>query len=220
MEPKHPLSGEATSVFKRLSDEIANLHLYWRIDQRLFGSGTKRVKLLNKTGPFLFRVFQDMVYDYVTLTLSRLTDPGRQGKYDNCSLEYLVKLLNEEKAIQIANDLRMILDELEQMCKPFRVRRDKVVAHNDLITAIAKDAKPLPAILVRDVDTALAELRRFMNAFNLYFFDSQTMYEDIIAPEGEANLIMNLKMAMTYKEMEKSCEIKPGRWREGEYGDA
>lgn len=87
---------ETKEVFDKLKYEVTHCYYYWIVYKQLLGTNESRIELINKTTPSFFILFQDLFLDYITLQISKLTDPADYGKFKNFSFYYLFELLKEE----------------------------------------------------------------------------------------------------------------------------
>jgi hypothetical protein len=126
------MNNETESVFEILKSEVTRCHYYWIIYRQLFGTNENRINLINQTTPSFFSMFQDLFLDYITLELSKLTDPAVMGKYKNLTFYYLFDLLHNEISEEFSIRLKIVLDDLSLLTESFRNRRNKIVAHRDL----------------------------------------------------------------------------------------
>jgi hypothetical protein len=64
--------------------------------RKLYGESAERVAFLNETAGFFFRVVQDVLWDDILLHIARLTDPPKQGVYENLTLLRLPSLIDDK----------------------------------------------------------------------------------------------------------------------------
>jgi AbiU2 len=122
--------------FEPLQDEIVWLHSRWILYEQLFGASEKRIDLLNESAGVFFRVVQDTFLGEMQIALSKLTDPARQGRFDNLSLEQVQDRVNVVGDCKLAATTRSLLDDLHPRCEAFRTWRNKTLAHSDLHTSL------------------------------------------------------------------------------------
>jgi hypothetical protein len=79
-----------SDVFRPLCSETTFIHSKWVLFRQLFATSKDRTELLNRAAVFVFGVFQEVLYDEIVVSLFRVTDPAKQGGFENCSLERLV----------------------------------------------------------------------------------------------------------------------------------
>jgi hypothetical protein len=195
------MPSDVKDIFEELQTEITWLHGRWIIYRQLFGHSERRVELLNACASAFFYIIQDILLNDIQVSLSKLTDPARTGKYDNLSLEQLQERIEATGDEQLAGRLRQLLNTLHDKCQAFRIRRNKRLAHLDLITAMQKGANSLPPISRQMIADALEIIREYMNVIDGHYCDNETVYEDfMMLSDGEA-LLTWLKHGLRYEEL-------------------
>lgn len=211
---------EISSVYKELQSQVIWLHGRWICYRQLYAASPKRIDLLNASGATFFFIVQDILYDEVQVTLSKLTDPATSRKFENLSLEQLQGRLETLGDATLAVECRKLLDTLHTQCAPFRVRRHKKLAHLDLSTALRTQTQPLPAISRQMVEDALLTIRTYLNTIEAHYNDSELGYEHFtMTSDGEA-LIATLQAGQRYEELVKERKIPFDDWRKGKWHDA
>ena len=199
------------AVFEKLQYEVTRCHYYWILFRQLFGTNESRIHLINKTNPSFLVMYQDLFYDYLTLELSKLTDPAEMGKFKNLTLYYLHELLKTEVDEESYNKFDSILKELSLATEFFRIRRNKIVAHRDLISVEQKDEFGISRQRVEDT---LLIVRNYLNAIELHFYGKQTMYREFITDindDGTA-LLINLAKSLAYDDLVEQQKIPMRLW--------
>jgi hypothetical protein len=130
-------------IFQELKKEITWLHGRWKIYRQLFGHSEKRIELINECASTFFYIIQDVLLGEIQVTLSKLTDRARFGEHDNLSLEQLQLRVETQGEKSLSAALRKLLDDLHNKCQPFRLRRNKLLAHLDLATAMKSNFNPV-----------------------------------------------------------------------------
>lgn len=202
---------ETKLIFEKLKYEITRCHYYWILYRQLAGTNERRIEIINKTTPSFFLMFQDLFFDYITLELSKLTDPAESKIYKNLTLFYLLELLRLEVDDIFFKKIELILKELTTQTEFFRNRRNKKVAHRDLMTD--KQKKEF-GISRQRVEDALLVVRNFMNTIEQHFFNNQTMYREFItdlSDDGTA-LLINLAKSLAYDDLVKQQKIPLHLW--------
>ncbi|WP_273987304.1 hypothetical protein [Vibrio parahaemolyticus] len=177
-------------VFKRIKDEVNEIHFRWVVYRQVYAQGPKEIELLNKNGAYFFSIAQHLFMDNVALSFSKLTDPNKQGSNENLSLKQLIVLSNNSGDLELAHALKEKFEELLKSCDKFRKLRNKRIAHADLGHAMGVADEPLPGISRQYVEDALALLRDFMNTYELAVSDSQTLYDEIILDLGSGGDVL------------------------------
>jgi len=144
--------------------------------RQLFGTNEKHVDLLNECAGTFFNQLQTVVLDDVTLSLSRLTDPHQAFSRENVVLSQLIEKLDETAHSILIIKLKERLEIIRNKCAPFRIIRNRRIAHRDLGTALKTSIDLLPRVSRLMIEEALKEVCLFMNEFEVYFTESETAY--------------------------------------------
>lgn len=156
-------------------------------------------------------MYQDLFFDYLTLELSKLTDPAEMGKFKNLTFFFLIDLLKTEVDENTYNKFYTILNQLAVATEFFRNRRNKIVAHRDLSYAEQKDEFGISRQRVEDT---LLLARNYLNEIELHFFGNQTMYREFITDlndDGTA-LLINLAKSLAYDDLVEKQKIPVRLW--------
>ena len=191
------------NIFDEISNEFSELYLHWQIYKQLFGHNRERIDLLNKTAGLFFTVVHNSLFYDVQLRIAKLIDPAVSGrnknkKDENLSLQLLIKKIELSEDVKFANSLNKSFDELKSRCENIILNRKKLIAHNDLETAISKTElhSGISRSLISDV---LNKISIFLNEINGYYLDTEVNYENIISDDGET-LIEIIKHGHKYIE--------------------
>ena len=214
------IPAEIEDVYEELKTEITWIHGRWIIYRQLFAESPKRIDLLNECASAFFYIVQDVLLGEVQVALSKLTDPATSGKFHNLSLEQLQARLTEYGEAELAAQTRQFLDQLHTKCDPFRIWRNKRLAHLDLTTAMKSQPDPLPGISREMIEDALELGREFMNSIERFYHDSEMGYEHfLMTSDGEA-LVAVLRSGMRYEELLKENKELILDWDKGHWHDA
>jgi hypothetical protein len=208
-------------LFRGLQQELSWLHLHWKVYRQLFAKNEKRIELLNETGPLVFYVLQQLLMDETNLAICRLTDPPTTKDRENHGLPLLigrVKGLNPDLASAMADDLLGI----QKLVGPFRARRNRAIAHSDLVTKQKIEGEVAPGISRQMVEEVLVKLRHLMNRYDQAFFDNTTAYEMVSPALGSDGdfLTEQLKRAVAFRDLERQQKLDRDLWVNGRYRDA
>jgi hypothetical protein len=198
-------------VFDKLKYEVTRCHYYWIVYRQLLGTNEFRIELINKTTPSFFILFQDLFLDYITLQISKLTDPADYGKYKNFSFYYLLELLKEEDSDEFNKKISSILEKLQVVSSLFRNRRNKIVAHRDLNFI---DKKNEYGISRQSVEDVLKIIREYLNEIDFHFFNTTTLYDEFITDikdDGTA-LLVRLAKSLVYDDLVQQKKIEIRLW--------
>jgi hypothetical protein len=215
------IPSDVSEIFEELKKEIVWLHARWILFNQLYGGSERRIDLLNETAGTFFYVVQETFQADVYIALSKLSDPAVKGRFGNLSLEQLQARVDEQNDLDLSDRTRALLDEFLTKCAPFRVWRNKTLAHSDLDTALQREANPLPPTSRQMIHEALETLRKYMNDIEGHYDDSETGYEHFImrASDGDS-LVHLLKAGLRYNELVSEEVISWDDDRQSEWFDA
>lgn len=180
-------------LFDALKYEVTDLHLRWVIYRQLYANSSAAIDLLNRSGSNVFYILQFLLLDDCALRLSKLTDPPAQGKFENLSVHKLMNALAESDKDFPQAKVAEVINELMKRCEKFRALRNKRIAHADLHHALKIADSPLPGISREDVELALESLRETMNAVEYHYWNSQTIYQEVIIPyDADGNKLLKV----------------------------
>ncbi|TFH92716.1 AbiU2 domain-containing protein [Vibrio ouci] len=190
---------EYEQIFKRLWEQVCDIHYTWQMYCDLYAVSPDVVDLLNRNGSGFFRVNQLLMLDYIALSLSKLTDPETTSGNKNLSLKQLLRDAETHGDDDLHVQLSGAFEKVESACKGFKKIRNKRIAHSDLKHALNEADKALPGISQIAIEQALRQVREFMNIYECYHSDSETAYEHVHAPYGTGSdaLVESLKRKNT-----------------------
>lgn len=208
-------------IYDELKTEITWLHGRWIVYRQLFGESDRRIEMLNECASAFFYVIQDALLGEIQVSLSKLTDPARTGKHDNLSLEQLQGRLEKHGETGLASQTRLVLANLRIKCKPFRVWRDKQLAHFDLLTSIRSSANPLPGVSRQMIEEALSLVRDFMNKIEVHYNNSEIGYEHLLFTSNDGNALLAIvRNGLRYEELVEEGVVPCGDSQRGKWRDA
>lgn len=195
-------------LFEELQNEINWLHARWIIYCGLFGHSEERLDLLNESSSAFFYVIEKTLFDQIILSICKITDRARTGKYENLTLPQLQERMEALGEQQLPSQLRKLLEDLDTKCEAFRAHRHTRLAHLDLDTALKGAAKELPIVLLQQrIEDALLLIRKYMNTSERHYAQRETRYQDLIMPTGSEALVKILKFGLRYKELVRDQKI-------------
>jgi hypothetical protein len=209
--PPHELPEEVIEIYKNLREDVIWAHGHWIIYRQLYNRSPERLDLLNESAATFFGRLQRILLNDTILAIGRLTDPATMGNQQNLSLEMLIQKLDATVNEVIVQQLRTDLQEIKGLCSPFRLLRNKEVAHSDFTKAMEASTDPFPGISSEIVDEAVSRIGKFMNIFETRFCSGPTVYELFtMQADGEA-LIWQLKRAADWRDGHKDGPISQER---------
>ena len=215
-----PIPEDLQEIFDDLDSQLVLVHVRWQMYRQLYAVSSLRVDLLNDSAATFFHFAQFVWLDDTVLAIARITDPARQGKYQNCVLEQLILGLQGEEHEAIRTRLTKRHVSIEATCEQLRRRRKKHIAHRDLRTALASFDDPIPSVSREMVETSLRKIREYMNDFRVHFTDISSGYEHVLTYRGGDALVFALKQAAEFRHLQSTGEIPPGRLFDNPFRDA
>jgi hypothetical protein len=174
-------------VFGKLWSEVCQVHLYWSTFTQLYSK--ERIFLLNQFGPLFFSQIRYLLITNITLRLCQLTDPAKQGRFGNQSIERLILAVEAHSpAVAKSLHLKKRYAELSQRCVGFRKLRNRTIAHKEWAKP---SSAPLPATTCDDVEQALKSIRDLMNAIEDHFTERTSQYEGFASNPGDAGFLLD-----------------------------
>jgi len=209
-------------VFEGLKTDLIWLNARWQVYRQLYGTNALRIDLLNETAGLFFNQLQMILLQDVTLGISRMTDPtkSRVKGEENLVLLQLLEGLDAGSHGAVRARLEQQLKVIEGHCKPFRDRRNKLIAHRDKACAVDPLGNALPGISRQMVEDALAAINTFMNIFEIHFTDSERGYGFLFSLQDGEALIWALKQAAEYRDLEEQGIVSRDRMAMSRYRDA
>ncbi len=183
---------ELGSIFYALYKEVVWVHAKWKEYRELYGTNGDRIKLLNRTAGFFFKIVQDSLWEDVLMHIARITDPPKSFGKHNLTVQLLPELISEKELLSEVNELAKNCVDKSAFA---REHRNKRLAHRDLIHATEPSAAPLNGISRAHVEEMLEALRSIMNKIDGHYRDTEVAYDHFIAHSGGEALYFSLKRA-------------------------
>jgi len=186
-------------LFHELWTNVAHLHLNWKNYRSLFGTSPERIELLDWTASSFFGLLDGILRHDVVLAIARLTDPPRSAGKDNASLARLIDMLTPFIDAALVDELRSELKDLQAYCEPVRQLRNRLLAHDDLATALQYHPDPLPGISRAYIEGVLEKLRKLLGDIEEHFRGSRTSHQYVISSNDGESLIFALESAREHE---------------------
>jgi len=139
-------------------------------------SDKARTELLaNRLGGVL-RMFQSLLADEMTLSISRLTDKDSRAQ-TNLSLWALQAAIPDAKDAEFGKNVNGALDQIIKDATSIRKHRHKRLAHYDL--AVSLSAEILPTVTFNDIRKVVEKIEALLNLF-YWEFENTTMFFDTL----------------------------------------
>jgi hypothetical protein len=210
----------AREVYVEISNEVVWLHARWIVYRQLFATSERRIDLLNQAAASVFYVVQTTLISDTIITLCKLTDGAQTGKHHNLTLAQLLNRLRPIAPARLVHGLEGMLSDIDQRCAPFRLHRNKQLAHFDLSTALASTANMLPGITNEMIESAMQQIAAFLNRIQGHYDDTDTGYDHFImhGTDGDA-LAHVIKEGLRYEELANENVISYDDIDKGEWAD-
>jgi len=178
---------------------VNNLHFKWENYRSLFGTSPDRIDLLNWAAPSFFGLLDGILRSDVMLAIARLTDPPKSMGRDNACLARLIETLVPFTDTQSVDSWRAELQDLQTYCEPVRVTRNRLLAHEDLATALHYHPDPIPGVSRPYIDGALERFRKLFGSIEVRFRGSQTAFQLVSAVGDGESVISRLEDAQEHE---------------------
>jgi len=173
------------------------------IFSQLYATSKDRLNLLADTAPSFFRVVQRVLLDDILLSLSRLTDRPEIGGQRNLCIRRLADAVQGLGDPPFFASVLSQVEDIEASCRPFRVARNKRIAHTDLPTVFDRAGQPLPPVTRETIEKALSLLRGLLNFVVGHFESVETAYEYVQLIGDGDTIAHHLKRSQELEELEK-----------------
>jgi hypothetical protein len=148
----------------------------------LFGTGQERVEVLNWSAPYFFELVHDIFFEATLLRICRLTDPAKQGKKDNVSINLLPPIIDQK----IAGIVKDRIAEIKLESVFARDWRNRHIAHHDFALTFDEAAEPLARVTRKMVDSTIGKLNTLLNVVEEHYTGANIAFEHFIA-RGQAD---------------------------------
>lgn len=203
------MPGEVGTVFHVLWQEVSWMIATWEVFKELYTKGEERADTLTWAAPTFFNLTNRLLTQEIFLALSRLTDPPKGAGRINSSLQKLADALRDAGCEQMAEEVRERVSKISSDCKPIRQRRNRVIAHSDLNTALEPEKELVPGMTIDEIDQAMSAIVELMNYTQAGIQDSTTHFNtNMISVEAE-NLILYLEKAREAEERKRMPRSTP-----------
>src|SRR5437588_201550 len=166
MDTNSSHTSHAEQVLDSLVEEALRIRYAWGNYRFLFVDTQERVNILNATAPDFFHWMQGLNANEVFMGVARLTDNSKVAGNPTASLAQLLDATNWQASDPTRwQKYSAALTSVLEVCKSCRTYRHKRLGHFDL--SIALKVLPIPAVTVREVDTALDAIESFINAVHM-----------------------------------------------------
>jgi hypothetical protein len=110
----------------------------WTLRRLLFDDNKEIHILENNDYTLVFRVLDRITQESCLQNMAKLHDPAKKGKYKNLSIDYLIENIDWNASIK--TNLVSLKNRMLTVSTPIGEARNKLLAHNDLLTYLNNDA--------------------------------------------------------------------------------
>ena len=182
------LAGIALNTLRALDE--------WKI---LFGASKEAVDLMNQTAPDFFMHHQNLLFDHIVLSVSRLTDDKRSGSrknpQENLTLACLLDL-EPTKYPKLHEDLCKRWTVIQARAKPIRLFRHKVIAHTSRVHRLLPSTELTKGITLKSIKDLLNEINAYLVTFECSFTGVDTPLQCPASFGDAADLLGYLRLAV------------------------
>lgn len=154
---------EAESHYALLHEQVLELFATWNFAQGIFGH-RPTLEAMNQTSRVGFGLAQRSMYADIVSSICAATDPAQQGKNQNLTIRRLVEETLPFATSEHAQSLRDGMHELEIAIEPLRRHRNKIIAHFDLNTLVART---LPSVQIAEIDESIRRLGALLSEISV-----------------------------------------------------
>jgi hypothetical protein len=204
-QPKTGFPDSVKEIFDALRPEVTFLHANWSAFQQLYGT-QESVDALNAVAPGAFSLI-GLIFrrEFISATC-RITDQKAFGSgpkaKENLTLKQLLHSIKESGAEQaFVDELTLKEAAIDRHCQPFRERRNRIIGHLDLRTALDEHPQQLPKVDSKQIATFLAMLAELMNIVLGYYTAAYADFEPSIGGPAR-NIVHALKEFERLRQLE------------------
>ena len=180
------IPGDAGEIFFSLTQRTIEALNTWQIFLSLYAFGKERIQLLQEVDYEFFLVIRFSLRDHIRLQLAKLLDPARTLGHRNASLEGFLQaseaILPGSLRAEITSDIETVRGLFES--SGIRNARNQLIAHSDLETIKGSRTIAGNGLYNSEFDSLFAALTRALNAVELHYLKSETVYD--LQPAGHA----------------------------------
>lgn len=206
-----PMPPPVKDVFEPLHQKVLTVTFLWKNYVQVFASSPANIALLNNTANHFFGTVQRVMGNEISLSIFRLLDPATQAGKTNLTLQRLVDVVTADDP-SLGAGLAALLTKVKADMAPYVDLRNKVLAHNDLLTAQAQfqGGGSVTGPPFRVVRQALQDVAGMMNRVSSHYAQETTIYDTSGHPDpGDGyTLILNLELLDRYSGLIDAQELE------------
>src|SRR5579872_923095 len=204
------LSKEEQDFIQGLRHEVSSLLYHWSLFVQLYGKN-ENVDVLIEVNDQFFGAVQQLLWDYVLLTIGKLIDHDKTKGHENLSFKNSLVLLSKRRSADQMADLKKDLETLIEKCELIKTIRHKRLAHFGKEYMIKRlNQEPLKGVNRTTIEEALALIKKIMSDIEKSFGWVMLGYDAEDHFVGD-ELLWYLKESGSYKEVREKAEVKKMR---------
>lgn len=189
---------ELGNLCHELWEEYFWLKHKWREFQELYQKGDERLNMLNTVASNFFYIVQKLLYEDGMLTLCRLTDPPKNGRFQNLTVMRLSDSISDPT---LKATVQAQAEQLRSTCQFARDVRNRRLAHRELPAHLGGLARSLPNATSAQIEDALKRLRDLLWSIDQHYGLTPSL--SMADPFGAQSLMGYLELAVRADEAEK-----------------
>jgi hypothetical protein len=199
------MGDELGAVFYKIYNQVIFLHKQWYNYLELFGVDEKRIHVLNESASFFFFIVQKGLFENIIMSIARLTDPEKTGRYKNLSILTLPGLIqDEELKKEVALQIDWILLNAVAFAREWRMKK---FAHSDYDISLGKATLQEEASK-QNIKLALESIRNLLNSITFHYLNYRTYFENKDTTRGSKSLLSCLNDSMNLENYLKKLRIE------------
>ncbi|MDH5764146.1 MAG: hypothetical protein OEZ51_14325 [Nitrospinota bacterium] len=161
--------------------------------QELFDSGVNTLKLFEKCSHQFFYDLEILLSEYIIIRMCCLTDPATSGPQNNPTENLTINHLLEKILWlpEVQSQLYPEIDRLNEIVRPLRKARNKIIAHADLKTSFNNTL--LGAMPKEDYEEFFNILEKAVDIMHQHLIGDPHSIKVAMADEPAHQLIKKLK---------------------------
>lgn len=224
---KNDLSESSRINYESILNEFSGLNAKWCIYCALF-QDPSNANILWEASDLMYSVFIESLRDDFVITISRLTDKEKTGKFENSTLyrlhsdlknlmedrkqhnyydeSQLIYRLRKKSGIQKIKEFETNLEQLANKIKSIRTLRDKRKAHRDLTSIINEHEKEKHGTsddsFDSDIKSSIETIEKIIRLFASIVFHTSFLDGVVFPLKSPQYFIKNLEEGNKWREAE------------------
>lgn len=195
-------------VFFFISNELIRLNYIWKEYETLY-SKQSRVDLLNKSAPYFFYLFQNILWENIILSIAKLTDPVKIGSDKSITMNLLSGYMRSEREFQ--KKIKPLLKKVEASSNFSRELRNQWLAHKDFKQVINEKGITLKWPSANKIKGFLESASELLNTIETHYLRTSTIYLDNAHSGGALALLYVVEYGQRFNKLLFEMALKGDR---------